>query len=303
MAYEKIRSSQFFKEIDTEEKARNWVWKSRFGGKDFVCPHCQTERFWQHHHRPEIRECLGCHRQIRLRAGTLFQDSKIPILTWVRAIYFVMQGKRGISALELKRQLGMSSYGTTWSILHKIREGLRQRDERYKLRNLIELDGATFGRKEAGNQSEVLVAIESKDWIDEKGRPKSKAGFAKVMIASETKEQAQAFVDQAIEKGSLVNTDASPSLTGLKNVDADHQVMANDPVALERWLPWVHKFISNAKAWLVGTHHGVESKYLGRYLGEYTFRFNRRHDPDSLFHRALTACALAQPKTARVLFR
>ena len=147
-----------------------------------------------------------------------------------------------------------------------------------------------------------MAAIESKDWVDEKGRQKSKAGFAKVMVAPETQERAQAFVDQAIEKDSMVNTDAAPALTGLKNVDADHQVMGNDPVVLDRWLPWVHKFISNAKAWLVGTHHGVESQYLARYLGEYTFRFNRRHDPDSLFHRALTACALAQPKTAQVLF-
>jgi hypothetical protein len=70
---------------------------------------------------------------------------------------------------------------------HKIREALRQRDEQYKLKDIIELDGAVFGRRETGNQTEVLVAIESKDWIDEKGRKKSKAGFAKVMVAHETK--------------------------------------------------------------------------------------------------------------------
>ena len=81
----------------------------------------------------------------------------------------------------------------------------------------------------------------------------------------------------------------------------DYQVVANDPVILKRWLPWVHKFISNAKAWVIGTHHGVKSSYLHRYLAEYTYRFNRRHDPDSLFHRALTACALTAPATLRVL--
>lgn len=302
MGYERMRSGQLFQDIDTEEKAREWVWRSRYGGKAFVCPHCGDERYWQHKTRAEVRECLGCHRQTRLRAGTIFQHSKLPMLTWIRAIAFVMQGKRGVSALELKRQLGMSSYGTTWVMLQKIREGLRQRDERYQLKELVELDGATFGNRETENQAGVLIAIETKAWVDDQGRAKSKAGFAKVMVTSENKQQAQVFVDHAIAPGALVNTDASSSFRDLQRVDVDYQVTKNDPHLLDRWLPWVHKFISNAKAWLLGTHHGVEAKYLAQYLGEYTFRFNRRHDPDSLFHRALTACALATPKTAQVLF-
>lgn len=300
--YERFGLIRFVQEIDTEEKARDWVWRSKFEGKDFRCRHCQSEEFYSHQVRPEVRTCRGCLKQNRLRAGTIFQNSKIPILTWVRAIYFTMQGKRGISALELKRQLGMKSYGTTWSILHKIREALRQRDERYKLKNIIELDGASFGKKETGNQQEVLVAIETKDWVDEKGKQKSGAGFAKVMVASETKKEAQEFINQVVAPDTWVNTDGSPSLTSLENVDVDYQVTGNDPIVLAHWLPWVHKFISNAKAWLVGTHHGVEAKYLARYLGEYTYRFNRRHDLDGLFHRALTACAIASPKTAYALF-
>ena len=61
------------------------------------------------------------------------------------------------------------------------------------------------------------------------------------------------------------------------------------------------KVISNAKTWLLGTHHGIHEKYLDRYMAEYSYRFNRRHDPDSLFHRALFACAIAKPKTLRTL--
>ena len=225
------------------------------------------------------------------------------MLQWLKAICFVMQGRRGVSATELQAELEKNSYGTTWVMLHKIREALRQRDEKYKLKDIIELDGAVFGRRETDNQSEVLVAIESKDWVDEKGQKKSRAGFAKVMVASETKKEAQEFVDKAIQKNSMVNTDGSPSLINLHGVDVDYQVMGNNKEALDHWLPWVHKFISNSKAWLVGTHHGVGSKYLGQYLAEYTYRFNRRHDPDSLFHRALTACVNASPKTSQVLFK
>lgn len=300
--YQHFGLVRFVQEFDTEEKARDWVWRCRFGGKDFVCRHCQSEAFYAHLSRPEVRTCRSCLKQIRLRAGTIFEHSKTPLLTWIRAIYFVMQGKRGVSALELKRQLGMKSYGTSWAILHKIRAALSERETRYKLKDVIELDGAVFGRRETGNQTEVLIAIESKDWVDEKGKPKSRAGFVKVKVAVETKKSAQAFVDEAVTPGSQVNTDGSPSLRDLKNVDVDYQVTANDPKVIDCWLPWIHKFISNAKSWVIGTHHGVEAKYLEHYLAEYAYRFNRRHDPDSLFHRALTACAIASPKPAYALF-
>jgi hypothetical protein len=302
MKYEQLKSSEFFKKIDTDEKARDWVWKNRFDGKDFVCSECGGEEFWQHHARAEIRECRKCHKRIRLRAGTLFRDSKLPILTWLRAIFLVMQDKRGVSALQLMRQLALGSYTTAWAMLQKIRHALVQRDDRYTLAGpMIELDGASFGRQETGNQSEVLIAIETKDWIDDKGRPKSKAGFAKVVVATETKSESQAFVDKVIKPGVSINTDGSPALRNLDNFDVDFQVTNNTPAILDRWLPWVHRFISNAKAWLIGTHHGIDAKYLSRYIGEYTYRFNRRHDPDSLFHRALFACAQTSPITRRAL--
>ncbi len=149
----------------------------------------------------------------------------------------------------------------------------------------------------------MLVAIETKDWVDSKGRPKSRAGFAKVMVGDETKKNAQAFVSNAIVEGSMVNTDGSPSLINLTGVDVDYRVVGTDKEILDHWLPWVHKFIGNAKVWLLGTHHGVESKYLAQYLAEYTFRFNRRHDPNSLFSRALFACVVANPARSGTLFR
>jgi hypothetical protein len=289
-------------ELDSEEKARAWIWLAKFDGKEFTCPKCKNETYYQHHKSPEIRECKKCHFEVRIRANTIFQKSKTPLLTWLKIICLVTQGKRGVSALELKADLEMKSYGTAWTLLHKIREALRQRDARYKLHDVIELDGAVFGKRQTGDQTEVLMAVETKSWIDEKGRRKSKAGFAKIMVAKETKKEAQKFVDEAIEKDSMVNTDGSPSLIHLKNVDVDYQVVGSNQEIVDHWLPWVHKFISNAKSWIVGTHHGVEAKYLSQYLAEYTFRFNRRHDPDSLFFRALGACVHAKPTTAQALF-
>mgnify|MGYP000751855056 CR=1 FL=1 len=95
--------------------------------------------------------------------------------------------------------------------------------------------------------------------------------------------------------GAMVNTDGGPSLLNLKGVDHDYQIVSGDPEVCSRWLPWVHKFISNAKSWVNGTHHGIKDRYLARYLAEYTYRFNRRHDLDRLFHRGLLASAIATP--------
>lgn len=302
MKYPQMKFCKIMSELDSEEKARAWIWLAKFDGKEFICPRCSNETCWHHRKNPEVRECKKCHFEVRLRAGTIFQKSKTSLLIWLRAICLVTQGKRGISALELQADLGMKSYDTAWTLLHKIREALRQRDETYKLKSIIELDGAVFGKRHTGNQTEVLVAIESKDWIDQKGHRKTKAGFAKVLVAKETKEDAQKFVDKAIEKNAMVNTDASPSLIHLENVDIDYQVVGSNQEVLDHWLPWVHKFISNAKSWIVGTHHGVEAKYLSQYMAEYTFRFNRRYDPDSLFFRALGACVHAKPTTSQALF-
>ena len=303
MPYKKMKSIKILKELNSEEKARAWIWLAKFDGKEFICPKCNHENYYQHHKYPEVRECKQCHFEVRLRANTIFQHSKTSMLIWLKAICLMAQGKRGISAMELQSALEMPSYGTAWRMLHKIREAMRQRDAIYKLSSIIELDGGVFGRRQAGNQAEVLVAIETKNWIDNKGRKKSGAGFAKVVVANETKKNAQAFVDIAIEEGAMVNTDGSPSFVHLEHMDVDYQTTGNNQEVIDHWLPWVHKFISNAKSWIVGTHHGVEAKYLGPYLSEYTFRFNRRHDPDSLFFRILGACVYAEPKTSQVLLR
>lgn len=301
MAYRKMKFNKILKELDSEEKARAWAWLAKFDGKIFLCPKCQHENFYQHIKNPEVRECKNCHFEVRLRANTIFQHSKIPMLIWLKAICLMTQGKRGISTLELQSELEMKSYGTAWCMLHKIREALRQRDEIYKLSNIIELDGGVFGKRETGNQTGVLVAIETKEWVDKNGHKKSKAGFAKIVVASETREKAQKFVDKEIEKNSTLHTDKSQSFIHLDNVKIEHRAVNNDKELLDHWLPWVHKFISNAKAWIIGTHHGVESKYLAPYLSEYTFRFNRRHDPDSMFFRVLGACVHATPKKLQAL--
>ena len=96
MAYKRMKFNKILRELDSEEKARAWVWLAKFDGKEFVCPECGHETFYQHMKNPEVRECRGCHLQVRLRANTILQDSKTKMLIWLRALCFLTQGKRGI---------------------------------------------------------------------------------------------------------------------------------------------------------------------------------------------------------------
>jgi transposase-like protein len=294
----------FFLTLQTEDDARRWLWRAKNDGRDFVCPECRHDEFYPLRFRPEVRKCRRCRRHVRLRPGTILERSKLPVLTWLRAMVLMMQDKRGVSALQTQRQLGMKSYGTTWSILHKIRHALVQREANYKLQGLIELDGADFRRQARRDvlPADVLVAIETKKWVDDKGRAKSRAGFAKIMLANESRFNSQTFINKAVEKGASVNADGNPAFRNLRHVAVDTRVTRGDKLILDRWLPWVHKLISNAKTWLMGTHHGIGAKYLNNYLSEYLYRFNRRHDPNRLSHRALRACALASPITYGALF-
>ena len=124
MKYQRMKFSKILSELDTEDKARAWIWLARFDGCEFICTKCHGYEFYQMRGNPEIRKCKLCKHRVRIRAGTIFQNSKLPLLIWLKAICFIMQGKRGISTLELQAALEMKSYGTTWGMLHKIRNAL-----------------------------------------------------------------------------------------------------------------------------------------------------------------------------------
>ena len=302
MRYIPMLAAEAFRTIDTEEKARTWFWRHRFGGKEFECPQCGEEgSFWQHQATPEIRECSVCRHVVRLRANTLLRDSKLPLLAWVTALILMTQDKRGVSALALQRHLQLGSYRSAWLMGHKIRKALQERDDAYRLSGIVELDGAAFGSSRAENQREVLVAIESRPYVDSHGKTRPKAGFAKVTLAPETAKEAQAFADAALKSNTLINTDGSPAPRAIAHFDTEFRVMKGRKASLEAWLPHVFRFLENAKTWIAGTFHGVKAKYLGQYFAEYTYRFNRRHDPNGMFHRALRACTLASPITRKML--
>ncbi len=301
MNYQKRNFFELVEMLDSEETAIELIWKFKFAEKPFACARCQSQVYYQLRKLPEIRTCKKCDFQNRLRCSTIFQNSKLPLLIWLKAIALMMCSKRGVSALELKRHLQLRNYRTALLILLRIRKALIQRDMLYKLKDFVELDGVVFGHKTPHTQRKVLMAVETKSWVDEQGIKRPRAGFAKIYSVGEKSLNAQDFIDQYFAPNSFVNVDGSSALRNLKNVDVDYQVTGKDRVKLSSWLPWIHRVTVNAKAWINGTHHGVSGKYLDYYLGEFLYRFNRIHAFDSLFDRALFSCVTAHYSPLRGL--
>lgn len=293
MSYQEFSLLRFKKQFSTERSCQKALEKMRWP-KGFVCPRCAHTRAYQRAKR-RLLECAGCGYQASLTAGTIFHKTRTPLLKWFWAIYLVSQDKGGISALRLAKQLELS-YKSAWSMLHKIRTAMAQRDSQYTLSGFIEMDDAFFGGaakgrrgRGAANKSTVLVMVESKD---------DHAGFiAMQTVESMEREQVETVVKKRIAPAQRIRTDGFRSYSHLSGLGHQHDRSPVPSKQAAEELPWVHTAISNAKRFLLGTYHGVSHKHLQRYLDEFCYRFNRRSWEKQMTARLLTACLRAKPVT------
>jgi len=223
--------------------------------------------------------------------------------------------KVGVSISEMQRLLGIKQYRTAWLMAHKVRKAMADRDSRYRLAGLIEMDDSFFGPrgKKPGRGSErkrvVLCAVSL--YRDREG--KERAGFAYMRVVEDgSAESAGDFLErlgcgpttgegrQLLE---AIRTDGWRSYGKVaRDKDLKHcKVILRDPKAAGRLLPWVHRVISNAKAVIRGTHRGVSSKHLQSYLSEICYRFNRRFWEKEIFDRLVLACVSTQTITYKGL--
>lgn len=202
-------------------------------------------------------------------------------------MYLVARDKRGISAVQLSRELEIS-YSSAWYLLHRLRRAMGQRDKDYILSGVIELDDAYFGapksngkRGRGTDKTSVLAAVS----LTEQGHP----CFLKIQASQLNTESVSAVAQQIIRPGSEIHSDALGSFrAALRGVYVHHyQVFDKSSGALR----WVHTLISNVKVFLLGTYHGLDKKHLQSYFDEFAFRFNRRFWPDQLFPRLVCAVA------------
>ena len=295
--YKYIGFLEFQKKFSTEKKCWNFLVKKRWS-KSFHCPHCGYEEYYFVSTR-QLFECRRCHYQTSLTANTVFHKTRTPLQKWFWAIYLITTHKNGISARQLQKMLEFGCYKTAWTMLHKIRNAMTQRDAHYQLAGLIEMDDSYFGQKKtsgkagrgATKKTPVLAAIEVPD--------NKKPRFAILeSLTSVSANEIQNKLTSRVKDHQIIKTDGYATYKTLRALGYYHYPkVLKEKSLIQEHLPWVHILISNVKAAIRATFHGVSTKHLQRYLDEYIYRFNRRFTEHQLFDRLLTACVFSKTIT------
>lgn len=291
---------EFEARFSTEAACREYLFRLLWPG-GFCCPRCGGRKGWPK--SGALLQCSSCDYQSSVTAGTIFQDTHLPLTLWFRAIWYVTSQKNGASALGVQRVLGLGSYRTAWSWLHKLRRAM-VRPGRDRLLGTVEVDETYWGAVEEGvvgrlteKKTLVLVAVQH-DGPHKIGRIRMR------QVTDLSRSTLHAFITENIEPGSMVRTDGLETYSGLRGYRHAPIVITGSGRTADELLPRVHRVVSLLKRWLLGTHQGaVGHKHLDYYLDEFTFRFNRRTSASrgKLFYRLVQQAAQIEPHPYRTL--
>ena len=225
-------------------------------------------------------------------------------MKWFMLIFRMATSKTGVSINEMRRELEIKDYKTVWTMAHKVRKAMADRDARYTLAGLVEVDESFFGpsfsgKRGRGAEKKQLVIIAVSTWTDQKGN--ERPGFAHAFVAENAKADT---IENILKRLGVSDDEVTPLIKAIRSDgwrsyqtvsnDLDmvhHKAVLRDPKDSMKLLPWTHRVIANAKAVFAGPHRGVSKKHLQMYLSEVCYRFNRRFWEREAFHRLLYACA------------
>lgn len=287
--------SECTRQFPTEEACGQYLVHVRWPD-GFLCPRCMGRKAWLTVRK--LFHCSACGAETSATAGTIFQDTRRPLRLWFQVMWWVVGQKNGASAASLNHALGIGSYKTAWTWLHKLRRAM-VRPGRERLSGEVEVD-ETFvggveeggGRRHLGNKALGAIAAEVRG-----------TGIGRIRmqrIADASSSSLLAFVRSSLIEGSVVITDGLQSYRELPEAGYRHQrrVVQGSGEEAATLLPRVHRVASLLKRWLLGTHQGAVSReHLEYYLDEFTFRFNRRTSchRGKLFSRLIEQAVAVDP--------
>ena len=266
--------------FSTEEKCIGHLERIRFP-EGVKCPKCGGERiskFESEGKTGKVRhlyECMPCHYQFSITAGTIFHDSHMSLMKWFLAIYLICSAKKGVSSKQLQRELGVT-YKTAWYMAHRIRLAMSEDSEFCrKFSGIVEVDetyvgGKSKGRTGRGSANKIPVV----------GMRERTSGHVRMQAIQNVKRTTlQEFIRKNAEPGSEVHTDDFSSYLWLDSSEFAHYSVNHN----KEWFrkPDIHtNGIENVwslfKRGIMGAYHKVSGKYLPLYLDEFSFRYNNR---------------------------
>lgn len=293
---------EFMRRFPDERACFDYLLQTRWPD-GFSCPGCRSAKSYPRSKRLVV-ECSACRRLTSATAGTVMHGSRQPLCAWLLAAFLLIVDKRGVSATQLQRALGIRRHEVAYQMLHKLRAAMVA-PERERLRGVVEIDETLVGGVKRGvgkgtwkgAQQIVIGAVEVRA-----GRTPGRLRLRRLAEGREL--LALAFVRENVEPATAVRTDGGYLYEKLRSEGFAHEVIsAAHGVPREEVLPTLHLVFANLKAWLQGTFHGaVRKEHLQAYLNEFVFRFNRRGNLQAAFQRLLGLGAAAVGPTYDAIY-
>lgn len=289
---------EFLGAFGTESRCAEVVKAARWPN-GFRCPQCgQPEHCVVERGAHGLFQCNACRHQTSLTAGSLMEHTKLPLTTWFLAIYLISQAKTGLSALALKRQLGVS-YPTAWLAHQKIIRAMGLQEATHRLGGDIQIDDAYLGGERAGGKpgrgSENKVPFVAAVSLNAQGSPM----YVKLNVVSGfTLKAISSWARASLMPGSVVTSDGLSCFAAVVDAGCTHAPFVVGGLK-PRDLPqfrWINTVLGNLKTTLAGAFHSLKyAKYAVHYLAAFSYRFNRRFDLRDLVTRLIVDVARCGP--------
>jgi transposase-like protein len=269
--------------FDNDEKCRMHLEELRW--PDGVrCVRCQSAKISRMYKRNQFA-CESCGYQFSVTAGTIFHDSHLPLRKWFIAILLICEAKKGISALQLKRTLGVA-YKTAWYLCHRIREAVKDADSSL-LSGICEIDETFVGGKAKNmHKAERARKIHGRGGADKAMvlGAIERGGKVRLDVAiNRDRETLKAFIAAKLaDETSAIMTDDFPAYDGCGDSNTRHETVnhsAKEYVRGDVHTNTMENVWSLFKRSIIGSYHQISVKHLDRYLDELEFRFNNRNNP------------------------
>jgi len=244
----------------TEAQCAEAIKVARWPG-GFRCPRCDSaEHYVVGYGSPNLFQCNGCRHQTSLTSGSLMEHTKLPLRTWFLAIYLISQAKTGLSALALKRRLGVS-YPTAWLMHQKLNRAMARQDSVHQLSGVVQLDDAYLGGEgadvKAGRGSEKKVPFVAAVSVDHQGHPR----YLKLNLVSGFEREAIGkWAKASLTPQTTILSDGLGCFAAVTDADCVHMTVVVGALK-PRNLPqfkWVNTVLGNLKTTLAGAFHALK---------------------------------------------
>jgi len=293
---------EFQDRFSTEEKIISYYVTKRYNDK-CICNHCGSEKVYQRSNNLKMFQCANCRNDFSVFTGTIFENSSTDLRKWFYAIHLFLNGKKGISGLQLQREIKVT-YKTAWRMLKQIRSAMNNQDFKDTFNTIVEIDETYVGgkprKRNKGNKDS------DRENPNKRGRGthktpivgvidrENKVAYAKVAMPNKegkklSGKQLLSILNEVTKKGATVITDEFRSYNILIKTDfihlsVDHtKEFSNNGIHTNN----IESFWATLKRGVYGIYHSVSPQHMQSYVDEFCFRYNNRNN-DNMFELLIT---------------